>query len=208
VTTYTYNLDGTVQQVAYTNAQIATPSVSYTYDPVYSRVATMVDGTGTTSYAYQPAGALGAGQVASVDRPLTNDTITYTYDELGRVVSRSINGAANSTTQAYRRPPWTGSRGAAVSRYAPATTRSPRCSRMPTSAPTGGSRGRPRSSRGWPTMRGCPSPRAVRSITARPTGRASFRGVRAAGRSWCGRPRRRCSSSAHSALGPHAGTGE
>jgi RHS repeat-associated protein len=101
VTTYTYNLDGTVQQVAYTNAPIATPSVSYTYDPVYGRVATMVDGTGTTAYTYHPAGSLGGGQVASVDGPLTNDTITYTYDELGRVVSRAINGAANTTTQVY-----------------------------------------------------------------------------------------------------------
>jgi YD repeat-containing protein len=64
VTTYTYHLDDTVQQVVYTNAPVATPSVSYTYDPVYSRVATMGDGTGTTSYTYHPAGSLGAGQVA------------------------------------------------------------------------------------------------------------------------------------------------
>jgi len=101
VTTYTYNLDDTVQQVVYSNAPIVTPSVSYTYDPVYSRVATMVDGTGTTSYTYHLAGSLGAGQVATVDGPLTNDTIAYTYDELGRVVSRAINGAANTMTQLY-----------------------------------------------------------------------------------------------------------
>jgi len=44
-------------------------------------------------------GELGAGQVASVDGPLTNDTITYAYDELGRVVSRAINGVA--MTQGY-----------------------------------------------------------------------------------------------------------
>jgi RHS repeat-associated protein len=69
--------------------------VSYTYDPYYSRVATMVDGIGTTSYAYVPAGTNGAGQVASVDGPLTNDTIAYTYDALGRVVQRTINGSAN-----------------------------------------------------------------------------------------------------------------
>src|SRR5207237_590016 len=54
----------------------------------------MVDGTGTTAYTYHPAGQLGAGQVASVDGPLSADTITYGYDELGRVLSRAINGVA------------------------------------------------------------------------------------------------------------------
>jgi YD repeat-containing protein len=99
VTTYTYNPDDTVASTVYTNAQIATPSVSFTYDPVYNRVTTMVDGTGTTLYTYNPAGALGAGQVGGVDGPLTDDTITYSYDELGRVTSRAINGVA--TTQVY-----------------------------------------------------------------------------------------------------------
>jgi RHS repeat-associated protein len=99
VTTYTYNLDDNVQQVAYTNATIATPSVTYTYDAAYARLATMLDGTGTTAYTYHPSGVLGATQVASVDGPLTNDTITYTYDELGRIGSRAINGVA--ATRAY-----------------------------------------------------------------------------------------------------------
>lgn len=101
VTTYTYNLDDSLQQVAYTNAQIATPSVSYTYETAYNRLATMVDGIGTTTYGYKAAGTLGAGQVASVDGPLTDDTITYTYDQLGRVTVRAINGVANQTTQTY-----------------------------------------------------------------------------------------------------------
>ena len=87
--------------MTFTNATIATPGVTYAYDPVYQRVATMIDGTGTTAYTYHPAGILGAGQAATVDGPLTNDTIAYTYDELGRVVSRSNNGAANTTTQVY-----------------------------------------------------------------------------------------------------------
>jgi RHS repeat-associated protein len=101
VTTYGYATDDSVIGMTYTNAVIQTPGVVYTYDPVYPRVATMVDGTGTTSYTYHPAGSLGAGHVASVDGPLTDDTITYAYDELGRVVSRAINGAANTTTQVY-----------------------------------------------------------------------------------------------------------
>jgi RHS repeat-associated protein len=100
-TNYTYFGDNQLQQTTYTNAQIATPSVSFTYDPMYSRIATMVDGTGTTTYGYYPVSmpaALGATRLTSVDGPLTNDTITYEYDELGRVTTRTINGAANTVT--------------------------------------------------------------------------------------------------------------
>jgi len=101
VTTHTYGLDDALLSTVYTNAQIATPSVTYTYEPDYPRVATMVDGIGTTTYGYKAAGTLGAGQVASVDGPLTDDTITYTYDQLGRVVTRAINGAANTVTWTF-----------------------------------------------------------------------------------------------------------
>ena len=104
VTTYTYFADGQLQQTTYTNVVIATPSVSFTYDAVYGRVATMVDGTGTTTYGYNPVStpaALGATRLASVDGPLANDTITYQYDELGRVVSRAIDGAANPVTWTF-----------------------------------------------------------------------------------------------------------
>jgi RHS repeat-associated protein len=103
-TNYTYFPDNNLQQVSYTNAQVATPTVSYTYDPVYNRVASMADGTGTTAYGYNPVAvppALDAGRLASIDGPLANDTITYTYDELGRALSRSINGAANAASMVY-----------------------------------------------------------------------------------------------------------
>ena len=36
-----------------------------------------------------------------MDGPLTNDTISYEYDELGRVTSRAINGSANTATRAF-----------------------------------------------------------------------------------------------------------
>jgi RHS repeat-associated protein len=101
LTTYSYFLDDRLQQLAFTNEQIETPNVSYTFETAYPRVATMVDGTGTTSYSYVPAGTLGAGQVATVDGPLTNDVIAYTYDELGRVEERTINGSANELTYVY-----------------------------------------------------------------------------------------------------------
>ena len=76
VTTYSYNRDDAVQSIVFSNAQIATPSVSFTYGSTYGRVATMEDGTGTTTYGCHPVGSLGAGQIAGVDGPLGNDTIT------------------------------------------------------------------------------------------------------------------------------------
>jgi RHS repeat-associated protein len=95
VTTHSYYLDDSLSGTAYTNEEIETPNVSYTYDTYYSRVATMVDGIGTTTYTYKAPANNGAGQVATVDGPLSNDTIAYTYDELGRVTQRTINGSAN-----------------------------------------------------------------------------------------------------------------
>jgi len=100
-TNYTYFLDDRVQQVSYGNATVATPSVSYAYDPLYPRLTGMIDGTGTTIYGYYPAGVLGAGQVSSVTNPLPNSGVTLGYDQLGRLTSRSINGTANTVTSSY-----------------------------------------------------------------------------------------------------------
>jgi RHS repeat-associated protein len=96
---YTYLLDNRLQQVSYPTAQIATPTVGYTYDAAFPRVATMADGTGSTGFTYHPIGStppLGAGRLANVDGPYTNDTIGYGYDELGRVVSRTLNGVTST----------------------------------------------------------------------------------------------------------------
>jgi RHS repeat-associated protein len=101
VTRYTYNLDDTLRSTSYLNTAVPTPSVTYTYDPNYQRLRSMTDGTGTTSYSYVPitsTPANGAGQLASEDGPLPNDTITYGYDELGRRVSTAINGVAVTET--------------------------------------------------------------------------------------------------------------
>ena len=96
--------DNNVQQVVYTNATIATPSVSYTYDQVYPRVLTMTDGTGQTAYAYNPVtAAVGSGRLASVTTPLT--TVSYTisggapaYDQLGRSLGQIVGGVPSSMT--------------------------------------------------------------------------------------------------------------
>jgi RHS repeat-associated protein len=96
-----HNLDDTLKSVVYANAAIPTPGVSYRYDPNYRRQLSTTDGTGTTLYSYNPVTippTPGANQLASVDGPLPNDTITYEYDELGRRISTAINGVASRMT--------------------------------------------------------------------------------------------------------------
>ncbi len=97
-TNYQYFADDTLKQITYSDS---TPAVSYTYDPNYNRPVTMVDGTGATTYGYNPitaSPALGAGRLASVDGPLANDIITYSYDELGRELNHAINGVSDAVT--------------------------------------------------------------------------------------------------------------
>jgi RHS repeat-associated protein len=101
VSEYQYNLDNTTSEVSFPGAPITTPSVAYTYDPFYNRKSSMVDGIGTTTYVYKDITvppSLGASRLSSVDGPLPDDTISYEYDELGRVVSRSINNVSSKTT--------------------------------------------------------------------------------------------------------------
>ena len=117
VTSYTYHEDDKLQQVSYANATHATPTVSLTYDPVYPRAATMVDGTGTTTYGYGSYSTYssyaafpgtpttGAGQLTSETKAgvsgLASYTLAYGYDALERQVSRSVDGSANSATLSY-----------------------------------------------------------------------------------------------------------
>ncbi|HXC16280.1 MAG TPA: hypothetical protein VNV60_02450 [Holophagaceae bacterium] len=101
VTNYGYFIDDDLRSVAYSNAAVATPSTSYTYEIRYNRLATSTGGTGTTTYAYNPVTtmpALGATRLLSVTSPMANSAITYGYDPLGRVLSRSINGVAENRT--------------------------------------------------------------------------------------------------------------
>jgi RHS repeat-associated protein len=102
-TLYSYFADDDLSEVTYSNPVVSTPSVSFTYDTNYNRMLTMVDGTGTTAYSYNPITvppALGAGQLASVTNPasLGNSVITYQYDALGRVTNRAIDGVAMTMT--------------------------------------------------------------------------------------------------------------
>ncbi len=106
VANYQYFADNDLRQISYTNTagqplNPATATVSFTYDPNYNRIATMLDGTGTTTYAYNPiTGSIspGAGQLSSVDGRLANDTISYTYDEVGRQLSSWVNSDVQTQT--------------------------------------------------------------------------------------------------------------
>jgi RHS repeat-associated protein len=97
VRTYGYAKDDRLTAITYTGAVHTTPNVSFTYDPYFPRVASMTDGTGTTQYAYVPAGTLGALQLSSEASPLAASTVSYLYDELGRLSSRTVQGAGAET---------------------------------------------------------------------------------------------------------------
>ena len=62
-TLYGYFIDDNLKQVSYSNAVVATPGVSFTYDTNYDRITSMVDGTGTNIYSYYTVsgGSLGRG---------------------------------------------------------------------------------------------------------------------------------------------------
>lgn len=92
-----YALDDRLSSISYLNAVNPTPNVSYAYDPYFPRLASMTDGTGTTQYSYGAVGDLGALQLKETSGPLANSNIDYTYDELGRVVSRTVQGSVAET---------------------------------------------------------------------------------------------------------------
>ena len=99
---FEYFLDDNLKKITYTGSVVPTPAVSYTYDAQFNRLKTMADGTGTTTLAYNAitaTPALGAGRLASMDGPITNDLISFSYDQLGRIITRNINGSVS--TQSY-----------------------------------------------------------------------------------------------------------
>jgi RHS repeat-associated protein len=95
-TFYEYYTDNNLKRVSYPNATVATPTVTYSYDPDYNRLASMQDGIGTTSWKYSPVGVLGALQVSEVDGPWPNEAVTYSYDHLQRVTNCIINGISQA----------------------------------------------------------------------------------------------------------------
>ena len=92
---YIYNVDNTIQSVAYTG--VSTPGVSFGYDQKYNQITQMVDGSGTTGYTYYSVGQNGARKLQTESNPLV--TGSYSYDELGRVLTRSTG--VNKTSTVY-----------------------------------------------------------------------------------------------------------
>jgi RHS repeat-associated protein len=81
-----YYQDGSLNGVVYSNPTI-TPTVVFYYDPNYFRLTGIVDGSGSNHFNYYPitsTPALGAGRLKSIQASTTFDTLTYTYDALGR----------------------------------------------------------------------------------------------------------------------------
>jgi RHS repeat-associated protein len=96
VTTYGYDVVNNL-------TSIAAPSltaIGFTYDSLNRRTH-MTDGTGATTFGYDLA-----SQLTTIDGRLANDTISLSYDALGRLTGRSINnaGAATLVYDSYGRP--------------------------------------------------------------------------------------------------------
>ena len=109
VTVFSYNLDNTLEQKAYSNAVNPTSAESYTYDSTFNRLSTAANGWGTYTYSYNnyitnPTGTpiTGGGRLSSItNNVISNSDITFTYDALGRITNRSINSSTNSTSWSY-----------------------------------------------------------------------------------------------------------
>lgn len=109
ITNYSYNLDNTLAQKSYTNAVNPTSTVNYTYDANYNRLSTIQNGWGTYTYSYNAyvtdpyaAPTTGGGRLSTVtNNVIPNSAVSYSYDALGRITSRSIDGANNSITWSY-----------------------------------------------------------------------------------------------------------
>jgi YD repeat-containing protein len=98
--TQSYYVDGNLHKIDYANGNA--PDVTYYYSLSYNRLISRVDGAGTTNCTYVPTSTApahpgttnGAGQLATVDGPWVDDTIVYTYDDLGRVGARNMASAS------------------------------------------------------------------------------------------------------------------
>lgn len=90
---FSWNLDATMASLGYEDTINPTTGVTYTYDPVYPRIASMTDGLGATSFSYYPVDGTtpGAGMLYTVDGPFADDTLTYSYDALGRLTGRALD---------------------------------------------------------------------------------------------------------------------
>lgn len=126
---FTYDTLGRLTSTAYqtSSGSTAFPTESVTYD-VLDRVATSVDGEGTTTYAFDSTTA----RLTSVDGPYGSDTVSYGYDDLGRIDEITTPG---SITQSFtfdsdeRLSAWTDVFGSGSITYSGRTSRATNISR-------------------------------------------------------------------------------
>jgi|APLak6261658528_1056013.scaffolds.fasta_scaffold00207_1 RHS repeat-associated protein len=88
---YSYAKDNKITRIAYPNAINPTATVNFSYDTVLPQLVEMLDGTGSTQYTYYPIGQLGALKLKQEDGAYQNDTLSYQYDALGRITTRTID---------------------------------------------------------------------------------------------------------------------
>jgi RHS repeat-associated protein len=99
-----YTLDNRVAAKEYSSTVNPTPNVSFLYDPYFPRLASRTDGVGTTHYEYAEPFTPGALSLSGECLVPTGETdcsveITYSYDELSRLASRTIDGAGPETLE-------------------------------------------------------------------------------------------------------------
>ena len=110
--TYSYYENDLLESVVYANSSI-TPPVYFNYD-AYGRITTMYDAgyfslwARPTTFNYYPITSpptLGAGRLETIIDPNSYDTLTYTYDALGRVhgeaLTNTIINAGAPTLKSY-----------------------------------------------------------------------------------------------------------
>lgn len=99
VTTYTYDTDDNLLTMTHTGPGTGThtgTTLALTYQSNYNRLSTRDVGFGPNTTEYYPVGQLGALQPSTVDGTFASDTVTYTYDELGRTRTRAMNGSTTT----------------------------------------------------------------------------------------------------------------
>ncbi len=98
IASYGYAVDDRLASIIYQQAQNPTPAVNLAYDADYPRLVSRTDGQGTTTYAYYPAGVLAAGRLQAVQGENGHDSLRYSYDGLGRLAGRIVDGAEETFT--------------------------------------------------------------------------------------------------------------
>ena len=90
-TSYRYDAGGNLTNIVYQTS----PAITMRYDAL-NRLTNMVDGVGTTTYAYDAA-----GQPLTENGPWADDTVSYTYNNRLRASVSVLGPNASAWTEAY-----------------------------------------------------------------------------------------------------------